>query len=289
MSVKTHNKKRNAGLLYEFLVRMISSALVDGDKKKSSVALKVLKRHFKQGTELYKEFRLINALMKTSVSSEHVASSILSEAKIAARAYDVVALDKEKSVLIKQINHHINDANFYDQHVNEYTMYATVQTLLNDWRSNDKDLMRVAEFEDKLMKRLTAEKVITEDQHMIDETPGTARLLMKVMTQRLNEKYSQSLSDSQKSLLKAYVFSTATADVGIIEKRLADIREAVLKNINEYSSTNASNEFLLEKLSSTKEKILSENIHSVDDDLVTRFMLYTKLNSELVDGGYVDE
>ena len=39
----THNskKKRNSGLLYEFLVRTISRALVEGNKKKSAHALKI--------------------------------------------------------------------------------------------------------------------------------------------------------------------------------------------------------------------------------------------------------
>ena len=71
---RTHNKRRNAGLLYEFLVRTISQALVEGNQKKSSTALKILRRHFKPGTELHKEFRLINALVRSTVSSESVAS-----------------------------------------------------------------------------------------------------------------------------------------------------------------------------------------------------------------------
>ena len=37
-----HNKKRNTGLLYEFLIKTISQSLVDDDKKKSSKALKIV-------------------------------------------------------------------------------------------------------------------------------------------------------------------------------------------------------------------------------------------------------
>ncbi len=92
--MSAHNKKRNTGLLYEFLIKTISQALVDDDKKRSSKALKIVKTHFKPGTELYKEFRLVNSIMKTTVSSEAVASSILNEAKSAARSHDLNALDK---------------------------------------------------------------------------------------------------------------------------------------------------------------------------------------------------
>ena len=43
MTTKNHNKKRNSLLIYEFLVRTISRALVEDDKKKSSAALKILR------------------------------------------------------------------------------------------------------------------------------------------------------------------------------------------------------------------------------------------------------
>ena len=101
-------------LLYEFLVQTISKSLIDDDKKKSSAALKILRKHYKPGTQLYKEFRLINALAKTTVSSEHVAASILKEAKAAATSMDHDSLDREKSLLIRNINHNINDDNFYN-------------------------------------------------------------------------------------------------------------------------------------------------------------------------------
>ena len=115
--MSAHNKKRNTGLLYEFLIHTISQALVDDDKRKSSRALKIIKSHFKPGTELYKEFRLINSIMKTTVSVESVASSILGEAKVAARSHDVDSLDREKSLLIRSINHQLNDDHFYDQQI----------------------------------------------------------------------------------------------------------------------------------------------------------------------------
>ena len=101
----SHNKKRNTGLIYEFLIRTISKALVENDKPQSSKALRIIKQNFKSGTELYKEFRLVNALMKTTVTSESVASSIISEAKMAARSHNINELDREKSILIRNINH----------------------------------------------------------------------------------------------------------------------------------------------------------------------------------------
>lgn len=280
----THNKKRNSGLLYEFLVRSISSAIVDDDQRKSSKALKILRRHFKQGTELYKELRLVNALIKTTVSSEHVAASILSEAKAAARSHDIEELNKQKSILIKHINYTMPEG-FYDQQVSEYRAYATVQTLLNDWRSPSADLSRVAMYEDQMIKWLITPKEPIEESVINEDSTGTARLLMRVMTKKLNEKYSSVLSEGQKALVKAYVFSTVNEDPGLIKKKLQEIRTVVLQKIDEYKSHNNNDNYIVEKLSSVRDQLLSETIEHVNDELITRFMLYIKLNSELCDGG----
>jgi hypothetical protein len=278
----SHNKKRNTGLIYEFLVRTISMALVEGDKKKSSTALKILKRHFKPGTELYKEFRLINSLVKTTVSSDSVAGSILREAKSAARNYDSNELDREKSILIKHINYTLGGDDFYDQQINEYKIYATVQTLLNDWRSKNIDIGRVASYEDQLVRWLTTKKDQPDDHVISEDNAGTSRLLMKIMTKKLNEKYSGLLNEDQRSLVKSYVFSTASDDPEIIRKKLAEIKNVLLERIDQYSDSHDNNGYTNEKLFTVKERLLSESLEIVNDDTVTRFMLYTKLNSEII-------
>lgn len=283
MNNRTHNKKRNAGLLYEFLVREISSALVEGNQRKSSVALKILKRHFRPGTELYREFRLINSLIKTTVSSPSVAASIINEAKSAACTYDMNALDREKSLLIKHINYTLRDDGFFDQQINEYKMYATVQVLLNNWRtpSRDKDIGKLASYEDQLANWLVSEKVNSDDHILAEDSAGTSRLLMKVMSKKLNEKYASVLSEDQRSLVKSYVFSTANSDPKIIQDKLLEIKEKLIKKISGYEASSGDNKYILNKLLETKEVLLRENFDSVDDDTVTRFMLYTKLSSEL--------
>lgn len=278
---RAHNKKRNVGLLYEFLVQTISRALVEGDQRRSAAALRVVKRHFKPGTELYKEFRLINSLIRTTVSSEAVAASIVQEAKIAARAYDVKQLDKEKSILISTINKSINDENFYDQQVNEYRIFATIQTLLNNWRAADRDLGRQAQYEDQLVKWLVTEKMSVADSSVSTESPGTSRLLMKIMMKKLNEKYAGVLSEEQKGLIRAYAFSTANDDPGSIKLKLLEVRDRLTREIVEFRQKNPDNEYVNNKLDETLRLLDEESLNVVDDDAVTRFMLYTKLSAEL--------
>ena len=59
-----HNKKRNVGIIYELLLKHISTKLLEGNKKDAKIATRLIEKHFKKGTELYKEFRLFNALVK---------------------------------------------------------------------------------------------------------------------------------------------------------------------------------------------------------------------------------
>lgn len=281
MRSNNHNKKRNSILLYEFLVSSISKSLVENDKRRSAAALKILRRHFKKDTTLYREFRLLNSLLKTTVSSPQVAARILKEAKDAATQIDEEKLDREKSLLIRNINHSVNDETFYDQHIAEYRMCATLQQLLNEWRSKDKDISRVAMFEDQLVQWLLSPKNQLTEHTLNEETAGTSRLLMSVMTKKLNEKYSGILNEQQKSLIKAYTLSAATDDSQHIKNKLEEIRQDLSESIGAYLKEIQALPHLSQKLQETKDELLNENIDEVNDTLITKFMVYSKLKGEL--------
>jgi len=281
--MSAHNKKRNTGLLYEFLIHTISQALVDDDKRKSSRALKIIKTHFKPGTELYKEFRLINSIMKTTVSAESVASSILGEAKVAARSHDVDSLDREKSLLIRSINHQLNDDHFYDQQISEYRTFATVQNLLNSWRLKSADLSKMAEYEDQVVRWLVTPKSEPNEQITTEGTTGSNRLLMKIMMKKLGEKYDDTLTTEQKSLIKAYAFSAASDDEKTITLKLNEIKGKLLNSIESYVDNKKEEKYLSDKLNEVKTGLLNE-VKKVDDSVVAEYMLYIKLIDELSGG-----
>lgn len=278
---RVHKKKRNVGLLYEFLVASVSRALVVGDKRASAKALRVIKKHFKPGTELYNEFRLLNSLARTNVSSEHVAASILAEAKSAARKRDAAVLDRQKSLLIRDINHVVSDPDFYDRQVNEYKKLATIQTLLNEWRSRDPDLSLVANYEQQLLEALVQKRDAREaPSEEAQRSPGEQRLLMKVMMKRLNERYSSSLTPEQKALVRAYAFSTASSDSSSIDLKLKEMREKLVQQLD--SSASSLPEHVAKKAEEVRARLLTERVGDVDDAAVTRHMLYAKLSSELL-------
>jgi len=279
-----HNKKRNTGLLYEFLVQTISDAILEENEDKKKVAHSIVKRCFSKNTELFKEFRLFHSLFAHTVKSESVADSILEAAKQASRKYDKNKLDHEKSMLIRSINHKINDRKFYDKRINEgeYRIYATIQTLLNEWRSDDvEDIVKVAQFEQTLKEWLLSEKKVT----ILDEEAirSSDPLVEKLMTKKLNEKYKSNLTSDQANLIKSYVFES---NKDLVSAHLKGIKDNALDEIDSYLQKNAGkNVYLENKLDKAKELILSENADGlVDDEKIERFLDIAKLKYELTSG-----
>lgn len=277
-----HSKKRNAGLLYEFLVRLISQSLVDGDPQKSTLALNALKKYFRPGTELYKEFRLIHSLIKTEVSNVSVAASIIQEAKAAAKSHDYKTLEREKSFLIKTINHRLDDGSFWDQPIAEYKVYATVQTLINDWRnSGSAPLDRLASYEDQLTQWLVTKKDSPPQLAEQAGSVGENRLIFKLMMNKLNEKYGCVLSPEQKSVLREYVFNVSSGrDQSSLCRKLQEQRSIAVAKIDEHLLSE-NNKYVSDKLVDVKTDLLAENLDVVTDATITKFMLCMKLISEL--------
>lgn len=276
----SHNKKRNSGLIYEFLVRHISKSLIDDDKKSSNNTLKLLKKYYRPGTEIYKEFRLLNALVNTSVSSEAVAATVLNEARAAARSHDVKKLNEEKTALIHSINREVSDVDFYDQPVNEYKIFATAQNLINFWRNQGHDFLdKQAEYEDLILRRLVTQKESRENTKLNEESIGTNRLLFKVLLRKINDKYSGTLTTEQKSLLKAYAFSEINNDDTVV-KKMCEIKQNLLESID-LQLKSESSEYLVKKLCEVRESVINANTEQSDENLM-KFMLFTKLRSELL-------
>jgi len=260
-----HNKKRNVGIIYEQLLLSMSSAIVENDMTKVEAIKGVIKKHFKQGTELYREFRLFNALVKTTVPSDSLAARILEESMKASRNHDPVRLEREKSLLIKDINYIINESSFYDQKVNAYKSYATIQTLLNNWRGQSPDIAITAEYESKVFGMLREQKSVQE-------------LTLRIMQEKFNKKYGSILNEEQSELMRSYIFGDGTR----ARKIMGSIKESAERSLNTYKRE-CGNKVLLEKIDRVESgvKYLDESI--LDDDQVSRFLLLSKLKDEILE------
>jgi len=278
MTSKNHNKKRNVGIIYEQLCRKVSECLVEGDKEQADVALTILKEHFRKGTELYKEFRLFNSLVKTTVSSDTIASRIIEKAQTAASDHNALKLNKEKSLLIKEINHKLTDDNFYNTRVPEYRTYATIQTLLNDWRAGSDNLGKIAEFEQKICEWLVSEKANVKLEEM--KTPDINKLTVKIMREKFNKKYNADMTASQQNLVRDFVFTQQTATLDEITTVLKEQKDKAEKLITTYK-VECDNRFVKEKIPTIEEAIRALNPEDHKDDNVAKFLTVMGLCEEL--------
>ena len=277
----SHNKKRNVGIVYELLLRHVSDRLVESKSDEAQIALNIIEKYFNESTELYKEFRLFNALAKSTVSSSSVAAAILTEAKSAARRCDVDRLNSEKSKLIKEINYTIDDSKFYYRRVPDYTMYANIQTLLNEWRKGDlSNLTRVAIHESRIVECLLSEKDVENIEECVD--PDVDRLVVKILTEKFNKKYHNRLNDEQKDIIRTYVFSMTKDDGSSIRSKLNLIKEETVREIDSLSSTTDS-DIILEKIKDVKRNIKETNSTEINDITISKFLLISKLKNELME------
>ena len=267
-----HNKKRNVGLIYELLVRRLSHAIVEGDKKTAAVVKKILVDRFKAGTELYKEFRLFNAIVKTNGLTEQLAFRVIDEAKTAAADHEPTKLSREKSLLIKDINYRINESNFYDSYVENYPVYASTQQLLNTWRGKQSDIHESAMHEKTVHSWLT--RSVVEKTLDDERTPAVNDITLRIMKEKLEKKYANQLNETQLKIIKAY----ATNDPAV-STLIQETVDAAQRKIDKYVKGSA-DPFLAEKVKSVK-ATLSEQKLVRDADSVSRALTLQQLATEL--------
>jgi hypothetical protein len=275
-----HNKKRNVGIIYELLLRAVSAAIVENDKKRAQLALDIIEKYYDRKTELYKEYRLFNALIKSTVSDTPVAAAVLSEAKSAARRSDHKKLDYEKSLLIREINHNLQDDNFYQRRIPDYRLYATVQNLINEWSAGDtSDLTKMVMLEGQVVQWLLKEKQ-AEIADLESPAPEVDGLVVKIMNEKFNEKYSKKLNQDQTKLIQEYIFSIENGQEKKFIDRLNSLRETALKKINDLK-TITDNQTLQDRIPKVEKSLRSLVFESLNDEVISRFMTISQLINEI--------
>ena len=277
----SHNKKRNVGIIYELLLRHVSARLIEDRSEDAQLGLNIIENYFNENTEIYKEFRLFNALVKSTVSATSVAAAILTEAKGAARRCNFEKLDREKSLLIREINYSLDDKGFYYRRIPDYTTYATIQTLLNEWRRGDRsDLSKLVIYESRVIEWLLKEKKEESIDDHLDH--NIDNLVVKILTEKFNKKYTNRLNEEQKDIIKSYVFSMNSDGGRSIKSKLSLIKENTIKQIDELKRT-ADSQVILEKIDEVRCNIQDIDLEIISDSTISRFLLMSKLKNELVE------
>jgi|TARA_R110000824_G_scaffold41100_4_gene122610 hypothetical protein len=242
-----HNKKRNVGLIHEQLVKYVAGALIKKDNQSAESAIQMIVKHFKPKSELYKEFRLFNAMINMPVGSKSLAERVLNESREAAKTHDAQKLRKEKSLLIKDINTRLSEAqSLYDIKIDNYRLYATVQSVLNEWRGRGKlDLTAKASYEEKVVEWLSREDKLTSLS-----SDKADPLVQKMMFEKFEKKYKDYFSEDQKNLLE---ISTLGSE-GKFAESVRELKERAKRSLGKYRLT-CDNSLIKENIDEVGKKI----------------------------------
>ena len=275
---KSHNKKRNVGIIYVQLVLKLSQALVENDKKTFTDTKQIIKKFFAKKTELYKEHRLLNSLAITNITNPSVIPSILTETKRASYRINERKLKHEKSKLIRKINETFGKS-FYSTRVSNYTDLASIQTLINEYREvGNADPQILAEYSSKITDILLREKRAKNLEEMKNTEVNS--LVVKIMNEKFNKSYSRTLTSDQIKILNDWVLSEGTVNSQLINE-LKTVRVQALDEIQNYRNV-CENNILSEKIKSVEENITNTVFPEVlGEEHIIKAMTMIQIISEL--------
>lgn len=208
MSLK-HNRKRNVGLVYEQLVRRIGEGIVERDRTGADAALAILRKYFSAGAPLAEELSLYRTVMETRGCSRYVAQRVLGTLLKRARKLDRRTNDIKKSNLIREINYGFG-MDFFSRHrVPEYRVLASLSVMVESelGRRPLSEEVERARIEEALVGFMCSE---SSDPVPVDHDRD--ELVYGLARKKFEDRYSRSLSEGQRRVLRSYIRSLFSGD-----------------------------------------------------------------------------
>ena len=279
-----HNKIRNTGLLYEFLLRQITLDVLNSDKV--SNAVKIIKKRFNENTELGKELALYNILSTRKFKDDKKAEYFINEVVKARHKLNNSVLKRERYNLIKEIKETYDLIKFLSSKVQSYKLYASAYKLFEYITISPEQ--KTESFFNLVEHVTTNNDNIKLSENVVTHLPNDEDLRIltyQTLLEKFNSKYSK-LNLSQKNLLRAYInnVSGTSSLKEYIEKEIPKVKKGLItysKNLKDKvvkiklkESINSINKFC---------KLTESN--NVKDTSVVQMMRYYELLKELKKSG----
>jgi hypothetical protein len=278
MQVK-HSKYKNTGILFELLIRQITTDTLDG---KDSPATDILKKYFVK-SELGREYKLYETLLKKISLTETKANIVIGTLTDSSKALNRGVIKRQKYNLISEIQKHYDLNEFFGHKLPNYKVHAAFYTLLeivNSPQTVDHD--QTIDNKVTILEHLTAAQIkpsVVKDEVMdeFNKSDKDVRFLAyKMVLENFNVKYD-TLHQNQKLILKEYITSVDNT---------TRLKEFYTSKINEIK------EELLTLNNKTKNKVTKIKINEIisiitppaknakitDNDLVDLLQYYDLIN-----------
>ena len=273
-----HNKLKNTGLLFEFLLRQVTVDVLNKEDK--SKALQIIKKRFNENTEVGKELGLYTLLLKSKYKDDKKADFFLSEILRQRGKLSQPALSREKYNIIKEIKGNYDSKDLFSAKLDNYKQYASIYKLFEGNEKLSPDDKTDSYF--IIMENITTfETQKNADYLPKDFKDNDVRILSyKILLEKFNEKYTN-LTENQKKVLKEYINSISNdnefnnfvnSKIPTLKKslksRIEKVEDKVLR-IKLTEAVNCIDKFCLNESKTTK------------DDTVVQLLRYYELDREL--------
>jgi hypothetical protein len=203
-----HSKYKNTGILFELLVRQITSDTLSGVDSKAAT---ILKKHFVK-TELGKEYKLYETLLNNIRLSEGKADIIINTLLESGKYLNRSALRRQKYNLIKEIKANYDVDEFFKTKLPNYKTQAAFYTLLEMYDGvNQPEPNQVISNKLIILEYLTSAPITTVAKDTLMEEfksydKDIRMLTYRSLLEKFNSKYAN-LNEGQKSVLKEFINS----------------------------------------------------------------------------------
>lgn len=274
-----HSKYKNTGILFEILIRKLTSETLSSNK---TLTVDIIKKYFGRNTELAKELQLYNALIKEQqFKSDAQGLDFIRMISESHRKLNQAVLKRQKYNLVKEISNKFVFEDLAKIHIGNYKTLASIYMLFEYAETdNPKQLLecKTAILSNGLIHK---NKPVTKDPliESYQAQPKDVRLLAyKMLVDQFNEKYSV-LNESQKRLLNKYI--TNVNDTAELTRYIKNIIPEIKQKLNKQSN------LITDKATKIKVKKLSEmlctveNIKIIKESHILSLLRYFDLIDEL--------
>lgn len=223
-----HSKFKNTGVLFELLVRQVASDTLNNVDSK---AIPMIKKYFGKSTELSKELKLYQTLVKEKFAKEEKANHLVDAVLAAKSGLNQSILNRQKYNLIKEIKATYVLEDFFKSKVNNYKSLASIYKLFEyTIADNPIDIVntRYTIIEHITRKEVKKTNELNEMSAFIKQDKDVRLLSYKILVDKFNDKYS-GLNEGQKSLLRQYIntVSEGTELKSFISKEVSKLQKEI--------------------------------------------------------------
>jgi len=285
MKIK-HSKYKNTGILFELLVRQ---ATADTLKGTDSPAIDLIKKYFVK-SELGREYKLYESVIKSRVLNEGRANAIISTILETSQKLNRTSLRKQKYNLIAEIKNQYDLDSFFGTKIKNYKELASLYTLIEGFNAKEiTDTDQLVDNKVTLLEYLTKQDVIAKEvkEDVLKEFQTYDKdlriLTYQVLLEKFNNKY-QDLSNDQKQVLKEFI-NAVDSTPGLrnfYNTKIAELQEAL--NTEAKNITDKATQVKVQEIS----KLLTEldkNDRVSNDNLVDLLQYYELIKEIKVANG----